>query len=109
MRSKQMMINGGCLKIIFNTEILRNRVAQSIDFQFYFLCVTQILCASVLKFFTFETASFYLLSDLKLRTARSSRKCNYIPDIRHAGNKLDHPFKPKAKACMGYSAEAPCI
>jgi hypothetical protein len=25
----------------FNTEPLRNRVAQSIDFQFYFLCVTR--------------------------------------------------------------------
>ena len=46
----------GDLKNIFNTEIQRNRVTQRIH-QFYALCVTQTLCISVLKFFTFETAA----------------------------------------------------
>ena len=41
----------------FNTEPLRNRVAQSIDFQFYFLCVTSYLCISVLKIIFLPTES----------------------------------------------------
>src|SRR5689334_9379216 len=47
--------------------------------------------------------------DSEFSAFRSSGKCDHVPDITHACDKLNHSFKAQSKTCMRDCSESSCV